>query len=117
MAEDGLIAWVTDALAPLGTVSQRRMMGGHMLYLDGIIFAIVEDGELWFKADGESDARWDAAGCIRFTYTMGEGRTGTMNYRRVPADCHDDADALQRWAALAVEAGRRTPRRKPRKPV
>ena len=33
-----------------------------------------------------------------------------MNYRRAPSDVYDDAEAMQRWAALAVEAGRRRPR-------
>jgi len=30
-----------------------------------------------------------------------------MNYRRAPADVYDDAEAVQRWAALAREAGTR----------
>ena len=28
-----------------------------------------------------------------------------MNYRRAPTDVYDDPEAMQRWAALAVEAG------------
>ena len=113
MAVDrGLVAWVEEALAPLGRVTARAMMGGATLYLDGVVFAIVADDLLWFKADGVSDAIWDGEGCPRFTYTMGEGRTGTMNYRRAPDDCYDDADALRRWATLAVEAGGRAPARK-----
>ena len=30
-----------------------------------------------------------------------------MNYRRAPSDVYDDAEAMQRWARLAVEAGLR----------
>jgi len=91
------------------------MMGGATLYLDGTVFAIVVEDGLWLKADAESDAEWDAAGCARFTYQMGEGRTGSMNYRRAPEDCHDDADALRRWGELALEAGRRGPVRSKRR--
>ena len=47
----GIVAWVEEALAPLGQVTQRRMMGGATLYLDGVVFAIVTDAWLWFKAD------------------------------------------------------------------
>ncbi len=61
-ADEGLVAWVADALEPLGTVTMRRMMGGATLYLDGTIFGIVHDGELWFKADEESNATWNKAG-------------------------------------------------------
>ncbi|MEG3089060.1 TfoX/Sxy family protein [Sphingomonas sp. PB4P5] len=110
--DQGLIDWVAEALAPLGTVSKRAMMGGATLYLDGTIFAIADDGALWFKADAVSDAAWDAAGCARFTYEMGEGRTGQMNYRRAPDEVYDDAAAMQQWAALGVAAGLRAPAKK-----
>lgn len=110
--DTGLIDWVTEAMAPLGTVTMRRMMGGATLYCDGVIFAIVATDALWFKADTVSDAAWDAAGCGRFTYAMGEGRTGTMNYRRAPDAVYDDADALSAWARLALEAGARAPARR-----
>jgi DNA transformation protein len=113
MAVDAsLIAWVEEALAPIGTVTKRAMMGGATLYLDGTIFAIVAADALWFKADATSDAAWDAAGCPRFTYTMGEGREGTMNYRRAPDDVYDDAEAMREWAALGVAAGMRAPVKK-----
>ena len=118
MAVDpGLLAWVEEALAPVGTVTKRAMMGGATLYLDGTIFGIVDDDLLWFKADATSDAAWDDAGCARFTYEMGEGRTGTMNYRRAPDDVYDGADALREWALLGVAAGARAPvkRKKPPK--
>ena len=112
--DSGLIAWIEEALAPMGTVTKRAMMGGATLYLDGTIFAIaVEDG-LWIKADATSDPVWGAAACPRFSYTMGEGREGSMNYRRAPDDVYDDADALREWAALGVAAGLRAPvKRKP----
>lgn len=112
--DDGLIAWIEEAMAPVGTVTRRAMMGGATLYLDGIIFAIVADDLLWFKADADSDAAWDAANCPRFTFRMGEGREGSMNYRRAPDDVYDAADALRSWAALGFAAGQRAPARKPR---
>jgi DNA transformation protein len=111
----GLYEWVQEALAPMGAVTMRKMMGGATLYLDGIVFAILADDDLWLKADAETDAEWDAAGCPRFTAEMA-GRTATMNYRRAPDEVHDDADALQRWASLAVAAGlRAAAKKKPRK--
>lgn len=114
-ADAGLIAWVAEAMEPLGTVTSRAMMGGATLYLDGTVFAIVDDDMLWLKADQHSDETWDAFGCPRFTYDKGEGRTGSMNYRKAPDDVYDDADALRQWASLAVEAGRRGPARKAKK--
>ena len=114
-ADQGLIDWVAEAMEPVGTVTKRAMMGGATLYCDGTIFAIVShDGVLWFKADAESDAVWDEAGCARFTYEMGD-RVGSMNYRRAPDNVYDDPDELRRWGLLGLEAGRRAPAKKPKK--
>lgn len=118
--DEGLFAWVQEALAPLGTVTMRRMMGAAVLYLDGTIFAVLDD-ELWFKADAESAPVWDEADCERFTFTLKDGRTETMKYRRAPLDTYDDPEAMQRWARLALEAGNRgvaknKPRRAPKNP-
>ena len=117
MAYDAnLVAWAEEALAPVGTVSMRRMMGACVLYLDGTIFAVVED-EIWFKADAESAAIWDAEGCERFTFTGSDGKTEVMNYRRAPSDVYDDAEAMQHWTALAVEAGLRgAAKKRPKRP-
>ncbi len=109
--DEGLIAWVEEALEPLGRVTLRKMMGGGTLYLDGTVFAIIAFDDLWLKADKLSDAEWDAAGAERFTYDMGD-KTGTMNYRRAPGDVHDDPDEMRRWARLALEAGLRAPKKK-----
>ena len=62
--DEGLYAWVQEALEPMGTVTLRKMMGGGTLYLDGAIFAIMVDGELWFKSDEEANARLNELGMI-----------------------------------------------------
>jgi DNA transformation protein len=103
--DEGLYAWVQEALEPLGAVTMRKMMGGATLYLDGTIFAILDESEIWLKADGESDPVWDSEGCEKFSVTFKDGKVDVMNYRRAPQDVYDDPEAMQRWAALAVEAG------------
>ena len=109
--DEGLLEWVKEALEPAGTVTHRPMMGAAVLYLDGTVFAVLDD-QVWFKADSESAAEWDAAGCERFTFTDKNGRVETMNYRRAPDAVYDDAEAMQRWAALALEAGLRVASKK-----
>jgi DNA transformation protein len=114
--DEGLIEWVKEALEPLGAVTMRKMMGAATLYLDGVIFAVQDEGEIWFKADKESESIWDEAGCDRFTFTEKDGTVQVMNYRRAPSDVYDDAEAMQRWASLAVEAGLRgAAKRRPKK--
>jgi DNA transformation protein len=118
--DEGLYAWVQEALEPLGAVTMRRMMGGATLYLDGTVFAILHEGEIWLKSDAEADAVWDAEGCEKFRITFKDGKVDVMNYRRAPQDVYDDPEAMQLWATLAVEAGlrgaaKKRPRKKPAK--
>ena len=114
--DEGLVEWVKEALEPMGNVALRMMMGGATLYLDGTFFAFVVDGEIWFKADTESNAIWDEAGCgERFSVTFKDGTVDMMNYRRAPTDVYDDSDAMREWAALGIAAGERAPRKKPKK--
>lgn len=109
--DQGLIDWAAEAMAPIGTVTWRQMMGGATLYCDSVVFAILADDVLWLKADKHSDDVWDEAGCPRFTFEM-RGKSATMNYRRAPDDVYDDAEAFRQWGALALEAGRRVPSKK-----
>ena len=111
----GLVDWVAEAMAPVGTVTHRRMMGGATLYCDGTVFAIVAYDALWFKADAESDATWDDMGCERFTVEMA-GKTASMNYRRAPEDVYDDGDELRRLGELGLAAGLRNPRKPKARP-
>ena len=110
--DQGLVDWVEEAMAPLGMMTMRKMMGGATLYLDGSIFALVAEDQLWIKADTESNALWDAADRPRFTMTFKDGSVDSMNYRRAPDDVYDDADALRQWASLGAAAGLRAPRKK-----
>lgn len=114
--DEGLLEWVREALEPLGLVTMRRMMGGATLYLDGTIFAIMDEGEIWFKADPVTDQVWDAEGSERFSVTFKDGRVDTMNYRRGSAGIYDEPEVMQQWARLALEAGLRgAARKKPRR--
>jgi DNA transformation protein and related proteins len=114
--DQGLVDLAAEQVASLGEPSSRRMMGGATLYCDGIAYAIVALDALWFKADAESDAAWDAAGAERFAYPRRDGTVATMNYRRAPDDSYDDPEAFLRWAAVALAAGRRAAaRKKPRR--
>jgi DNA transformation protein len=116
--DQGLVDWAMEALEPMGNITMRKMMGAATLYLDGVIFAVADDGEIWFKSDAESNHIWDEAGCDRFTFTGSDGKTESMNYRRAPADVYDDADAMREWAGIAVAAGLRgAAKKKPKKSV
>jgi len=109
----GLAERVVGWLLPLGPVRARRMFGGWGIFLDDLMFALIADGWLYLKADGESEARFAAAGCAAFTYRR-QGRRVALSYRAAPRAALDDPAALLPWAELALAAARRARAARPR---
>ncbi len=109
------IDYVRDQLQPWGGsgIAARRMFSGAGLFRDGIMFALVHDGTLYFRTDAENVADFAAAGMAPFSYTRG-GRRVALGYHQVPADIVEESDELARWAAAAFAAARR--RAAPRRP-
>ena len=91
---------------PIGPVTVKRMFGGHGVYADGLCFAIQSQGEVYLKADAESEKVYADAGSAPFVY-LARGKPMATSYRRLVASAYDDSDELKRWSALAIEAARR----------
>ncbi len=107
---------IADLFADIAPVTTRRMFSGHGIYRDGLIFALVLGGELFFKTDVQTIPLFEEAGSTPFVYDHGKGPV-TMPYWRVPAEAFDDPDELARFTQLAFDAAARagtTKRRTPR---
>ena len=102
-----------ELLSPLGAVSARRMFGGWGVYVEGLMLAIVVEGEPLLKVDALSRGRFEQAGCRPFIYRA-RGREIPMSYWSVPEQALDSAEAMRPWALLAQEAARRKPAGKPK---
>ena len=92
-----------DLLSGLGPVDARRMFGGYGIYARGVMFALLDDDELFLKTDDETRDRFRAAGCRMWVY----GRMAETNYYRPPDEAHEDADAMLPWARLGLAAALR----------
>jgi DNA transformation protein and related proteins len=83
------------------------MFGGYGISVDGLTVAIMTDlgqGEkLWLKAEDDSRALFEAAGCQRFGY-LREGVSRGMNYYSAPEEAMDSPQQMAPWARLALEA-------------
>jgi len=87
-------AALEEALAPLG-VSSRSMFGGHGLFKDDIMFAIVDsEGRLYLRADDSTAADFEAAGSTQHA---------RMPYWEVPSPIREDTEQLLEWASTAAE--------------
>ena len=96
-----------ELLGSLGPCLLRRMFGGFGISTGGLTVAIMTDlgqGEkLWLKADDETRAQFEAAGCQRFGY-LREGVSRSMNYYSAPEEAMDSPQQMAPWARLAWQA-------------
>jgi DNA transformation protein len=109
-----------ELLASAGPCVARRMFGGWGISTDGLTLALMTDlgqgDRLWLKADADSRARFEAAGCERFTYTV-RGVPKSMNYYSAPLYAMESQQCMAPWARLALESAlkaRSAPATRPR---
>jgi len=96
----------------LGRIETRRMFGGHGIYHDGRMIALVIDDTLYLKADAESAPHFDRLNLPPFTYAR-QGKTAQMSYRQAPADLFEDREEAALWGRRAYEAAlKKTPVKK-----
>src|SRR5918996_4746091 len=117
MAVDSeFVGFVIESLQPLGRVSARRMFGGHGVFLDGLMFGLIADDQLYLKVDDGNRAAYEAQDLAPFTYT-GRGRPIEMSYREAPSEGFDDPEVLCDWAREAYAAALRSEARKSRRRI
>ena len=87
-------AQLEQQLSPLG-ISVRAMFGGHGLFKDDVMFAIVDsEGRLYLRADGTTAVAFEAAGSTQHM---------RMPYWEVPEPVREDPEQLAEWAATAAD--------------
>jgi DNA transformation protein len=100
------IGFVQELLEKWGQVTARRMFGGHGLYHEGLMFAIVMDNQLYLKADAVNRPEFEALNLTPFTYPM-KGKDVALSYWMAPDAIFDEPAEATRWAISAWEAALR----------
>lgn len=107
-SDPSFVNHAVDLLSLLGPVRARAMFGGHGLYLEDVMIALLDDGELFLKTDGETRDEFLRAGCRRWVYANEKVRMEETSYFRPPDDAHEDREAMLPWARLALAAALRS---------
>jgi len=107
----GLVADLVECFSTFAPVTSRSMFGGYGLFVDGAMFALVDDGTLYLKADDVNRQAFEAAGMQPWTF-QSRGRAMQMGYYPIPEDDLHDPAALRGWFEGAREASRRAAERK-----
>ena len=113
--KDEFARYCVELLGSLGPTRSRRMFGGHGIFHEGRMIAIVLKDTLYLKSDAESAEHFDKQNLPPFTYER-NGKTMPMSYRQAPADLFEDREEAALWGRRAYEAALRSgqpPRKKP----
>jgi DNA transformation protein len=101
--------FVLGQMAGLGAVTARAMFGGYGLYCNGLFIAIIANDTLYFKADAQSQPRFESRRLSRFQY-QARGKTLQLMYYEAPPEVHDEPRAMIEWGQLALAAAVRARR-------
>ncbi|MET3496021.1 TfoX/Sxy family protein [Variovorax boronicumulans] len=91
----------------LGRIQTRRMFGGHGVWHEGRMIALVFKDTLYLKSDATSAAHFDTLNLPPFTYER-QGKAMPMSYRLAPADLFEDREEAALWGRRAYEAALRS---------
>ena len=112
MNEAGELAThVVDLLDGFGPCEARRMFGGYGIFHQGLMFALIADGNLYLKADDDNRSLFEAESCERFSYYK-KDREYRLSYYTAPEAFFEDPAACRQWAGRAFDAALRNPPKK-----
>jgi DNA transformation protein and related proteins len=98
------ISTALELFAGMGSLTSRKMFGGAGIYLNGLMFVLIADGDIYLKADDKNLGRFIKSSCPPFIFHTKDGKAMEMSYRRMPDDALDDATEALMWGRLGYEA-------------
>ncbi len=105
-SSDPSVQHIVDLMDRFGPVRARAMFGGHGLYRDGVMFALLSDGGLYLKVDEQSRPVFVGRNLRAFSFTA-KGRTVQLSYHEAPAEALEDMGEMADWCQLAWQAALR----------
>lgn len=105
-SSDPSVQHFIDLMDRFGGVDSRSMFGGHGLYRDGVMFALLANGRLYLKVDEQTRLNFTSRNLQPFSFTA-KGRTVQLSYHEAPAQAMEDAAEMADWCALAWQAALR----------
>lgn len=96
-----------DLFADIDGITSRRMFGGYGFYRRGLFFALIAEGELYFKVVEDAREFFESRGSHPFIYEA-RGKRVTMSYWSAPEDAFEDLSLMRECVELACGAAERS---------
>ncbi|GJM13551.1 MAG: hypothetical protein DHS20C12_19540 [Pseudohongiella sp.] len=100
------VAHIVDLLQFIGPVESKSMFGGFGIFLEGLMFGLVADNELYLKVDDQNRSNYEELGLQAFSYGK-QGKEFKMSYYQAPEETLEDGQLLSSWASDAYSAAMR----------
>lgn len=107
-------AYLVDLLQGMGPVYSKSMFGGFGLFLDGLMFGLVANNELYLKVDQENLGEFEELGLEPFTYDK-QGKPMNLSYYQAPEESMEDSQLLIVWGNSGFGAALRAASKKAKK--
>lgn len=103
--------FVLEQMADLPDVAKRAMFGGFGIYRGGLMFALIAQEQLYFKASDFLAEEFITLGLPPFVYASKE-RSTTLNYYLAPEAVFEDAEQMVLWSEKAYQCAVRAAKAK-----
>ncbi|NER14722.1 transcriptional regulator [Leptobacterium flavescens] len=91
LAAEALVEQLND----IGSISSKKMFGGHGIFHEGKMFGIVDSkGQCYLKADKANKAEYEAAGSHQHS---------RMPYFSIPDAVLENREELLNWAKRSID--------------
>jgi DNA transformation protein len=104
--QSAFAAFVLEQMAEIPGISKRAMFGGFGIYRDGLMFALIADEDLYFKANDWLADEFIARALPPFQFES-KGKTMALKYYRAPESVFEEAEQMKCWADKAYRCAQR----------
>lgn len=101
-------------LVSLGHPTRRAMFGGHGLYIDGVIFALVVRDDVYLKVSAANQKDFEKINSGPFVYE-GKAKPVAMSYWLLPPSIRNNPSEWLAWAEKAWKISKQNQKSKPAK--
>ena len=117
MANDSpFVEEVMHRFSQVTSVNERKMFGGHGVFHNGLMIALIADNELYLKADAQSQHWFIEVELSPFSYQKADGKIFSMSYYQCSEFFFEDEDETRLWTHRAIDAANRAPPKKKKSP-
>ena len=112
--ETEFVNHVVEMMQTVGPVNAKRMFGGHGIFLEGLMFGLIADNDLYLKVDDKNRDDFTTRGLEPFSYFKKE-KEFKLSYYQAPEEALESAEVMREWGNKAYEVALRAAASKAKK--